>query len=481
MLSYVLRSLRPRPKSFRLYSSHRKTSVRDVIKTGYVSDQVTVQGWIRSIRNQKNNVFLDINDGSSLANLQIVISSDKFKEYVYLYLACEMSTNSKIRLNLSQGASISAQGALSSGRNSVELVDPVVIKVGDCDPTYPLQKKRHSFEYLRDIAHLRSRGNTIGAVMRLRNTATMAVHNFFQKEGFILVHTPILNSNDCEGAGELFFVNTKDDVGSTSNKFFNVDQCFLTVSGQLEAEIFATSMSKVYTFGPTFRAENSHTPRHLSEFWMVEPEIAFCDLDGVMDVAERFLQSCVHSVLDQSMDDLKFFNQHIDTTLLSRLEKDNKESYGRMTYTEAIEILQKNGFQIQWGEDLSREYERYLCETYANKPVFVTNYPKDIKPFYMHMNEDGKTVDCMDLLFPKIGEMIGGSQREDRLDVLMKRMRDMNINPNSLDWYLDLRRYGSVHHGGFGLGFERFILYISGMENIRDVIPIPRYPNYCKF
>lgn len=311
----------------------------------------------------------------------------------------------------------------------------------------------------------------------------MAIHNFFQKEGFIQIHTPILSSNDCEGAGELFIVNTKEDISNRNsyNSFFNVDQCFLTVSGQLEAEIFASSMSKVYTFGPTFRAENSHTTRHLSEFWMVEPEIAFTDLNGVMDIAERFIKSCVNEILEKSSDDLQFFNKMIDPTLLNRLEKDNNTQYGVLTYTEAIEILQKNSFNIKWGDDLPRECERYLCEEYLKKPVFVIDYPKVIKPFYMRLNEDGKTVSCMDLLFPRIGEMIGGSQREERYEVLRNRMIEMNMDLKPLDWYLDLRKYGTTPHGGFGLGFERFLLYMTGMENIRDVIPIPRYPNYCKF
>lgn len=363
--------------------------------------------------------------------------------------------------------------------------------------TFPLQKKRHTFEYLREIAHLRCRGNTFGAVLRVRNSSTMAVHNFFQNNGYIQVHTPILNASDCEGAGELFVVNTKAELDAlkqpaaktdASNKksYFGVSECYLTVSGQLEAEIFASSMSKVYTFGPTFRAENSHTPRHLSEFWMIEPEIAFADLPSVMDVAEKFVKSCVSEVRNKSADDLTFFNKQIDTTLLERLEKDQSQTYARMTYTDAVQVLQdKSDLKITWGDDLARDHERWLCEQYTNRPVFVTHYPKTLKPFYMRLTEKTEqgreTVECCDLLVPRIGELIGGSAREERLEHLVQRMKELKLDPESISWYLDLRRYGSVKHGGFGMGFERFLLYVTGMENIRDVIPIPRHPGYCKF
>lgn len=337
--------------------------------------------------------------------------------------------------------------------------------------------------------------------MRVRNAATMAVHNFFQESGYIQVHTPILNASDCEGAGELFVVNTKEEVASLAKKhtkdsknssaqkgYFGVPECYLTVSGQLEAEIFASSMSKVYTFGPTFRAENSHTPRHLSEFWMIEPEIAFADLTTVMDVAEGFVKSCVKGVMDKSSEDLKFFNDRIDTTLLARLEADQASDYARMTYTEAVKVLkEKSELKVEWGDDLAREHERWLCENYTKRPVFVTHYPKTLKPFYMRIAESSadtqgrETVECCDLLVPRIGELIGGSAREERYDHLVARMKEMNLDPEAISWYLDLRKFGTVPHGGFGLGFERFLLYITGMENIRDVIPIPRHPGYCKF
>jgi len=333
----------------------------------------------------------------------------------------------------------------------------------------------------------------------------MSVHHYFQNLGFIQVHTPILNASDCEGAGELFLVQTRDEVvsrvkspassdASSSKSYFGVSECYLTVSGQLEAEIFASSMSKVYTFGPTFRAEYSHTPRHLSEFWMIEPELAFADLAKVMDVAEGFVKSCVKEVSDKCPEDLSFFNQRIDTSLLERLTHDQSAQYARMTYTEAVEVLQrKSDLKVEWGDDLAREHERWLCEQYTNKPVFVTHYPKSLKPFYMRIDESSQqqqhtggakgreVVECCDLLVPRIGELIGGSAREERLDRLVERMKEMKLDPDTIQWYLDLRRYGTVPHGGFGMGFERFLLYVTGMENIRDVIPIPRHPGYCKF
>jgi asparaginyl-tRNA synthetase len=320
----------------------------------------------------------------------------------------------------------------------------------------------------------------------------MAVHNFFQSEGFLQVHTPILNASDCEGAGELFVVNSREELSKPtsqrgSNTYFNVPECYLTVSGQLEAEIFASSLSKVYTFGPTFRAENSHTPRHLSEFWMIEPEIAFADLKGVMDVAEAFVKSCVKEVQSKSEADLAFFNKQIDPSLVERLTKDQANDYARMTYTEAVRVLkEKSDLKVEWGDDLARDHERWLCERYTERPVFVTHYPKTLKPFYMRLDEASigsgqETVECCDLLVPRIGELIGGSAREERLDRLVDRMKELKLDPEAISWYLDLRRYGSVPHGGFGLGFERFLLYITGMENIRDVIPIPRHPGYCKF
>lgn len=336
--------------------------------------------------------------------------------------------------------------------------------------------------------------------MRVRNASTMAVHNYFQDLGYMQVHTPILNASDCEGAGELFVVNTRDEMLAASKKqhggvsspvdasksYFGVPECYLTVSGQLEAEIFASSLSKVYTFGPTFRAENSHTPRHLSEFWMIEPEIAFADLTTVMDVAEGFVKSCVKEVTEKTSEDLTFFNQRIDTTLLERLANDQSAEYARMTYTDAVRVLkEKSDLKVEWGDDLAREHERWLCEHYTKRPVFVTNYPKTLKPFYMRLAENSEpgreTVECCDLLVPRIGELIGGSAREERLDHLTQRMKDMNLDPESISWYLDLRKYGTVPHGGFGMGFERFLLYVTGMENIRDVIPIPRHPGYCKF
>jgi asparaginyl-tRNA synthetase len=469
---------------FRKYSSsisHVRPIASILSDKSAIGQSATVQGWVRSVREQKSNTFLDVNDGSCLANIQICLSSDE-----------------AAKLQLSTGSSVKIVGTIAQGPSStLELTKVDLSVIGAADATFPLQKKRHTYEYLREIAHLRARTNTFGAVLRVRNAATMAVHQYFQSSGFIQIHTPILNSSDCEGAGELFVVNTREDLmaegkrapstSAPSKNFFNVPECYLTVSGQLEAEIFATAMSKVYTFGPTFRAEDSHTPRHLSEFWMIEPEIAFADLDHVMDVAEGFVQSCVKEVMSKSAEDLDFFNKRIDTSLLERLAHDQRDRYARMTYTEAVKVLQeKSELSVTWGDDLARDHERWLCERYTERPVFVTHYPKTLKPFYMRQTQTDEikgreTVECCDLLVPKIGELIGGSAREERTDLLINRMKSMNLDPEAISWYIDLRRYGTVPHGGFGLGFERFLLYVTGMENIRDVIPIPRHPGYCKF
>ncbi|XP_049849178.1 probable asparagine--tRNA ligase, mitochondrial [Schistocerca gregaria] len=364
-------------------------------------------------------------------------------------------------------------------------------------------------EYLREVAHLRARSNTFGAMLRIRNSLTMAVHDYFQRHHFIHIHTPIINSNDCEGTGETFLLNVRqkdqkthdpiDDLsnskaslaiphGLSNSHFFGVDECYLTVSGQLEAEIFASALSKVYTFGPAFRAENSHTSRHLSEFWMVEPEMSFVNLQELMETAEASIKSCVEYVLTHSAPDLNFFNSRVDQTLMTRLHQNRKDHYIRMSYSEAVKILQeKSGLGINWGQDLSREHERWICDCYTQKPVFITHYPKTLKPFYMRLADskqagsDAETVECFDLLVPKIGELVGGSSREERYDALKLRMEEMGLDVERLNWYLELRKFGTTPHAGFGIGFERLLMYITGLENIRDVIPIPRYPRYCKF
>jgi asparaginyl-tRNA synthetase len=371
------------------------------------------------------------------------------------------------------------------GQN-IELKAAEITLYGDCPPEYPLQKKRHSFEFLRTIAHLRARTNTLGAVMRVRNACATAIHSFFQEKGFIWVHTPIITANDCEGAGELFTVTSLDlkKPANFAEDFFG-KRAYLTVSGQLQAEVMAMALSNVYTFGPTFRAENSNTSRHLAEFWMVEPEMAFCDLEGDQDLAEAFLKYIFKFVLENCPEDLQFFNERIDKTVLSTAENIVNSEFGRITYSEAIELLEKADrqfeFPVEWGVDLQSEHERYLAEELFKKPVIVTNYPKTIKAFYMRLDDSNKTVSAMDILAPKIGEIIGGSQREERLDVLIQRMQEQGMNPDDLWWYLDLRRYGSVPHAGFGLGFERLVQFMTGMTNIRDVIPFPRTPLSADF
>jgi asparaginyl-tRNA synthetase len=358
-----------------------------------------------------------------------------------------------------------------------------IVLEGDCDAEYPLQKKRHSFEYLREIGHLRPRTNTFSAVFRVRSVLSMAIHEFFQNQGFVYFHAPLITGNDAEGAGEVFTVTTRDD-GKYEEDFFG-KKASLTVSGQLQAEAYALAFRDVYTFGPTFRAENSNTARHLSEFWMIEPEIAFADLQDDMDLIEDMVKSCITYVLENAPEEMKFFNQMIDTGLLERLESVRNSDFKRMPYTEAIEHLIKADvkfeFPVHWGTDLQSEHERYLCETVVKGPVFLTDYPKEIKAFYMRQNDDGKTVAACDLLVPSVGELVGGSQREERLDVLLARMAEMNIHEKGLEWYLDLRRYGGCKHAGFGLGLERFLMYITGMQNMRDVIPFARTPKNLLF
>lgn len=450
--------------------------IKEIFQTGQPDQSVTVQGWVRTKRELKEFTFLEVNDGSSLANLQVILEST-------------LPDYENILKTISTGTAIAVSGNLvpSPGKGqNIELKAAEITLYGDCPPEYPLQKKRHSFEFLRTIAHLRARTNTLGAVMRVRNACATAIHTFFQEKGFIWVHTPIITANDCEGAGELFTVTSLDlkKPANFAEDFFG-KRAYLTVSGQLQAEVMAMALSNVYTFGPTFRAENSNTSRHLAEFWMVEPEMAFCDLEGDQDLAEAFLKYIFKFVLENCPEDLQFFNERIDKTVLSTAENIVNSEFGRITYSEAIELLEKADrqfeFPVEWGVDLQSEHERYLAEELFKKPVIVTNYPKTIKAFYMRLDDNNKTVSAMDILAPKIGEIIGGSQREERLDVLIQRMQEQGMNPDDLWWYLDLRRYGSVPHAGFGLGFERLVQFMTGMTNIRDVIPFPRTPLSADF
>ena len=452
------------------------TRIKEIFQTGQPDQSVTVQGWVRTKRELKEFTFLEVNDGSSLANLQVILEPT-------------LPDYENVLKTISTGTAIAVSGnlVLSPGKGqNIELKAAEITLYGDCPPDYPLQKKRHSFEFLRTIAHLRARTNTLGAVMRVRNACATAIHTFFQEKGFIWVHTPIITANDCEGAGELFTVTSLDlkKPANFAEDFFG-KQAYLTVSGQLQAEVMAMALSNVYTFGPTFRAENSNTSRHLAEFWMVEPEMAFCDLEGDQDLAEAFLKYIFKFVLENCPEDLQFFNERIDKTVLSTAENIVNSEFGRITYSEAIELLEKADrqfeFPVEWGVDLQSEHERYLAEELFRKPVIVTNYPKTIKAFYMRLDDNNKTVSAMDILAPKIGEIIGGSQREERLDVLIQRMQEQGMNPDDLWWYLDLRRYGSVPHAGFGLGFERLVQFMTGMTNIRDVIPFPRTPLSADF
>jgi len=454
-----------------------------ILRSAEPGTQVQIKGWVRTKRELKNFTFVEVNDGSSLANLQVVLEP-------------AITGYETIVKQLQTGASVTIVGQLvespAQGQR-VELHASEVAVLGEADSeTYPLQKKRHSFEFLRTIAHLRSRTNTLGAVFRVRNAAAQAIHTFFQERGFLWVHTPILTASDCEGAGEMLNVTslnlsnppkTAEGQVDYSQDFFG-KPAYLTVSGQLEAEVMAMAFSNVYTFGPTFRAENSNTSRHLAEFWMVEPEMAFCDLTGDMDLAEAFLKHIFKTVLEQCPEDLEFFNQRIDQGVLDRATNIIESGFERVSYTEAIQILEtaiaqgQHTFEypVKWGVDLQSEHERFLAETHFKKPVIVYDYPVEIKAFYMRLNDDGQTVAAMDVLAPGIGEIIGGSQREERLDVLSDRITQQGLSLEDYWWYLDLRRYGTVPHAGFGLGFERLIQFMTGMNNIRDVIPFPRAP-----
>ena len=444
---------------------------------------VLVKGWVRTRRGNKNISFIAINDGSTINNIQVVVDVPAFDE--------------ELLKGITTGSSLAITGELVQSKGegqSVEIVAKEIILYGSADPeTYPLQKKGHSMEFLREIAHLRFRTNTFGAVFRIRHAMAFAIHKYFNDRGFYYLHTPIVTGSDAEGAGEMFRVSTLDMENPPRNEAGRVDytkdffarETNLTVSGQLEGEMGALSLGEIYTFGPTFRAENSNTPRHLAEFWMIEPEMAFYDNNDNMDLAEDFTKYLINYALENCSEDLEFLNKMIDKGLLERLRFIVENDYKRISYTEAVDILLASGkeweFPVAWGKDMQAEHERYLVEQHFKRPVIVTDYPKEIKAFYMKQNDDGKTVKGLDLLFPRIGEIIGGSQREENLEKLTARMKEMDIPEKELWWYLDTRRFGTAPHSGFGLGFERLILFVTGMSNIRDVIPFPRTPRSAEF
>ena len=452
--------------------------IKTILNEKPINKEIFVQGWLKSKRDSKGLSFLDVTDGSTLAGLQVI--ADESLENYHSDIA-----------RLSTGCSIAARGLLVASPakgQEVELHARELTVYGWAPPeTYPLQKKRHSFEFLRSVAHLRGRTNSLGAVARIRSRLSWAIHQFFQQRGFFQVHTPVITTSDCEGAGEMFTVTSfdlqklprTDGAVDFSQDFFG-RPASLTVSGQLEAEAYAMALGNVYTFGPTFRAENSNTSRHLAEFWMLEPEMAFCDLEGDMDLAEELLKFLISDCLENCAEDMDLFARFIDKNLMAKLDNILKHEFVRISYSDAVKKLEKSGlsfsFPVAWGIDLQSEHERYLAETLFQRPVIVTDYPKAIKPFYMRVNDDGKTVAAMDILFPDIGEIIGGSQREERFEQLKGRMQEADIALENYQWYLDLRRYGTVPHAGFGLGFERIIQFITGMGNIRDVIAFPRTP-----
>lgn len=446
--------------------------IKSIFKTLPIGESITVSGWVRTVRVSKNFGFIELNDGSCFKNLQIVIEQDKLDNYA------EVS-----KLNV--GAAVSVSGVIEEtpqAKQAFEMKAESVSVEGESSPLYPLQKKRHSLEFLRTIPHLRPRTNTLSAVFRVRSMLAQAIHRYFADKGFVYIHTPIITGNDCEGAGEMFRVTTLDqNCGKTAQDDFFGRPASLTVSGQLEGEDFAMAFGDIYTFGPTFRAENSNTTRHAAEFWMIEPEMAFADLNDDMNLAEDMLKYLINYLLENAKDEIGFFNSFIDKGLLDRLNHVAQSDFARVTYTEAIEKLTASGkkfeYPVSWGMDLQTEHERYLTEEIYKRPVFVTDYPKDIKAFYMRLNDDRKTVAAVDCLVPGIGEIIGGSQREERLDVLEKRMAELGLKAEDYAHYLDLRRFGGCKHAGFGLGFERLVMYVTGMGNIRDVLPYPRIVN----
>ncbi len=462
-----------------------RTKIVDLLKRRDFGAMVNVKGWVRTRRGSKQVNFIALNDGSTINNVQVVVDVENFDE--------EM-----LKL-ITTGACLSVNGELTESIGSgqaAEIQAREIEVLGACDNTYPLQKKGHTMEFLREIAHLRPRTNTFGAVFRIRHHMAMAIHTFFHQKGFVYFHTPIITASDCEGAGQMFQVTTKnlydlkkDENGSIiyDDDFFG-KQASLTVSGQLEGELAATALGAIYTFGPTFRAENSNTPRHLAEFWMIEPEVAFADLKELMDLEEEFIKFCVKWALDNCQDDLQFLNKMVDKGLIERLQGVISTEFVRLPYTEGIKILEeavaggrKFEFPVYWGCDLASEHERFLVEEHFKRPVIMTDYPKEIKAFYMKQNADGKTIQGTDVLFPQIGEIIGGSVREESYDKLMNRIQELNIPMKDMWWYLDTRRYGSCPHAGFGLGFERLLLFVTGMSNIRDVIPFPRTPRNAEF
>ena len=465
--------------------SIKRTKISELLSLTCYGSEVNVKGWVRTRRGSKQVAFVALNDGSTIKNVQVVIDLEKIDEE----LVKKISTGTCLSVN---GTLVESIG----GGQSVEIQATEIEILGECDNTYPLQKKGQTMEFMRSVAHLRPRTNTFGAIFRIRHNMAYAIHKFFHDKGFYYFHTPIITASDCEGAGQMFQVTTmnlydlkKDENGSIMyNDDFFGKQASLTVSGQLEGELAATALGAIYTFGPTFRAENSNTPRHLAEFWMIEPEVAFNDIYDNMELAEEFIKYCVSWALENCMDDIKFLNDMFDKELIERLQSIVNTEFVRLKYTEGIEILEKavaDGhkfeFPVYWGVDLASEHERYLVEHHFKRPVILTDYPKEIKAFYMKQNEDGKTVRAMDVLFPKIGEIIGGSEREADYNKLLSRIEELGIPMKDMWWYLDTRRYGSCPHSGFGLGFERLLLFVTGMSNIRDVIPFPRTPNNAEF
>ncbi|MFR8104326.1 MAG: asparagine--tRNA ligase [Clostridia bacterium] len=462
----------------------QKTLVKEIYreKEKFAQKEATLSGWVKTVRDSKTFGFIELNDGSFFKNIQIVFndSLENFEEVRKLTISSSITVTGILELT-------------PEAKQPFELKATSIQIEGIADSSYPLQKKRHTFEYLRTISHLRPRTNTFNAVFRVRSVLSYAIHKFFQEKGFVYVHTPIITSSDAEGAGEMFNVTSFDlnQIPKTEDGKVDYTQDFfgkpahLTVSGQLNVETYAHAFRNVYTFGPTFRAENSNTVKHASEFWMIEPEMCFADLNDDMDVAEEMIKYIISYVLEQCPEEMEFFNNFIDKGLLERLNHVVNSDFGRITYTDAIKELEKNNdkfqFKVEWGTDIQTEHERYLCEQVFKKPVFVTDYPSSIKAFYMKQNPDGKTVAAADLLVPGIGEIIGGSQREEDLNKLEAKIKELDMDEKDYWWYLDLRRFGSVVHSGFGLGFERMMMYLTGMQNIRDVIPFPRTPNNCEF